>query len=79
MKSYYVECSVSFTDNSENEPCKMEEIYSFIVESKNKKQGKADAEIRGIEEFENDLGKGNEDVKLVIDAFYETCSGARAN
>jgi len=79
MKSYYVECIVSFTDNAEKKPWRSCAAYSFIVEAKNKKQGKADAAKRGIEEFENDLGKKMDDVKLGIAEFYETCEEARAN
>ena len=79
MKNYYVECTVCFTDNSEAEHWKSKEIYSFIVEAKNRKLGKAVAEQRGIEEFESDMGKGMDDVRVIINAFYETCEGARAN
>ena len=34
---------------------------------------------RGLEMFEADLEKYNDDVKVKIDTFYETCEGARAN
>lgn len=78
MKTYYSECTVSFTDNSEKEPWKSSETYSYIIEANNKKEGKADAEKRATEELERELGK-MDDVKVVIDTFYETCEGARAN
>jgi hypothetical protein len=80
MKTYYFECTVSFTDFvPEEDTYYGEECYSGIVEAKNKKQGKADAEKKGLEMFEADLGKYNDDVKVKIDTFYETCGGARAN
>ena len=41
-----------------------------IIEA-NKKEGKADAEKRAIEELERELGK-MDDVKVVIDTFYAT-------
>ena len=78
MKTYYAECTVSFTDNSEDEPWESSETYSYIIEANNKKEGKADAEKRVTEDLEQELGK-MDDVKVVIDTFYETFEGARAN
>ena len=78
MKNYYAECMVSFTDNSEEEPWKSSETYSYIIEADNKKEGKADAEKRAIEDLKRELGKMDE-VKVVIDTFYQTLEGARAN
>ena len=80
MKTYYFECTVSFTDFvTEEDPYYGEEHYSGIVEASSKKQGKADAKKKGLEIFESDLGTGNTDVKLNLDTFYETIEGARAN
>ena len=78
MKTYYAECTVSFTDNSEDEPWESSETYSYIIEANNKKEGKADAEKRSTEDLEQELGK-MDDVKVVIDTFYETFEGAMAN
>lgn len=78
MKTYYAECTVNFTDNSEEEPWKSSETYSYIIEANNKKEGKADAKKKATEELEQELGK-MDDVKVVIDTFYETFEGARAN
>ena len=78
MKTYYAECTVSFTDNSEDEPWKSSETYSYIIEANNKKEGKEDAKKIAIEELERELGK-MDDVKVVIDTFYETFEGAMAN
>lgn len=80
MKTYYFECTVSFTDFvPEEDTYYGEEYYSGIVEAKNRKQCKADAKTKGLSMFESDLGKGNTDVKLTLDTFYETIEGARAN
>lgn len=76
MKTYYVECTVSFTDNSEDVPWKSSETFSFIIDANNKKDGKADAEKKAIEELERDLGK-MDDVKVVIDTFHQTSDDAR--
>jgi hypothetical protein len=78
MKTYYAECTVSFTDNSEDEPWKSSETYSFIIEANNKKEGKADAVKKAEEKLNDELGK-MDDVSTNIDTFYETCEGARAN
>ena len=78
MKTYYAECTVSFTDNSENEPWKSSETYSYIIEADNNKEGKADAEKQDKEELERELGN-MDDVKVVIDTFYQTFEGARVN
>ncbi|MFW6243050.1 MAG: hypothetical protein ACOC2W_02730 [bacterium] len=78
MKTYYAECTVSFTDNSEDEPWKSSEIYSYIIDANNKKDGKADAKKRAKEELERELGE-MDDVKVVINTFYQTFEGARAN
>lgn len=80
MKTYYFECTVSFADFvPEEDTYYGKECYSGIVEAKNKKQGKSDAENEGLKMFENDLGTDNTDVKLTLDTFYETIEGARAN
>uniref|UniRef100_A0A6M3J5W8 Uncharacterized protein n=1 Tax=viral metagenome TaxID=1070528 RepID=A0A6M3J5W8_9ZZZZ len=78
MKTYYAECTVSFTDNSETEPWKSSETYSYIIDADNKKEGKADAEKRAKEELERELGK-MDDVKVVINTFHQTFEGARVN
>lgn len=78
MKTYYAECTVSFTDNSEDEPWKSSETYSYTIEATNKKEGKADAEKQAKEDLERELGK-MDDVKVVIDTFHQTFEGARAN
>ena len=78
MKTYYAECTVSFTDNSEDEPWKSSETFSFIIKANNKKEGKADAEKKAIEELERDLGK-KDDVKVVIDTFHQTSDDARSS
>ena len=78
MKTYYAECTVSFTDNSEKEPWESSETYSFIIEANNKKEGKADAVKKAEEKLKHELGK-MDDVSTQIDTFYETCEGARAN
>lgn len=78
MKTYYAECTVSFTDNSEDEPWKSSEIYSYIIDANNKKDGKAGAKKRAKEELERELGE-MDDVKVVINTFYQTFEGARAN
>jgi hypothetical protein len=77
MKTYYAECTVYFTDNSDGEPWKSNETFSFIIEANNKKKGKMDAEKRAIEELERDLGK-MDDVKVVVDILHQTLSDARA-
>jgi len=76
MKNYYVESTVSFTDNSEDEPWKSSENYSFIIEANNKKEGMEDAKKRAFEEFERDLGK-MDDVKVNIVTFHQTTEDAR--
>lgn len=77
MKTYYAECTVYFTDNSEGEPWKSNETFSFIIEANNKKEGKMDAEKMAKEELERELGK-MDDVKVVIDIFHQTSNDARA-
>lgn len=81
MKTYYFECTVSFTEFVPEEDTYFgEESYSGIVEAKNKKQGKVDAEKRGMELFESDLGSDQfSDIKIKLETFYETYEGARAN
>ena len=78
MKNYYAECTVSFTDNSEDEPWKSSETYSYIIQVNNKKEGKKDAEKMAIENLERELGK-MDDVKVVIDTFHQTPDDARSS
>ena len=78
MKNYYAECTVSFTDNSEDEPWKSSETYSYIIQANNKKEGKKDAKKMAIENLERELGK-MDDVKVVIDTFHQTSDDARSS
>jgi len=78
MKTYYAECTVSFTDNSEDEPWKSSETYSYIIEANNKKKGKTDVEKRATKELEQELGK-MDNVKAVIDIIYQTYEDARTD
>jgi len=78
MRTYYAECTVSFTDNSEDEPWKSSETYSFIIEADNRKEGKADAVKMAEEKLIQELGK-MDDISTNIDTFYATFEGARAN
>ena len=78
MKTYYTECTVSFIDNSEKQPWKSSETYSFVIEANNRKEGKADAVKMAEEKLIQELGKMDY-VSTNIDTFYETCEGARAN
>ncbi|MBT3209122.1 MAG: hypothetical protein HN704_14685 [Bacteroidetes bacterium] len=78
MNYYYADCSVSFTDNSENKPWKSSEAYSFIVQAENKKEGKADAEKQTKAELKRQLGEMDE-VEVKISQFYKTTECARAD
>jgi len=78
MKTYYVECEVSFIDNSEEKQWKSSEIYSFIITAKNEKEGKVDAINKAKEELINQNRK-MDDVNVIIHQFYVTDSCARAN
>jgi len=51
MKTYYSECTVSFTDNSESSPWKSSETYSYIIEANNKKEGKMDVKQKELQIF----------------------------
>ena len=75
MKIYYAECTVSFTDNSDETPWKSSETYSFILQAKNKRKGRKDAEEIAKEELKRDFGK-MDDVSVVIDTFYRTYADA---
>ena len=76
MKTYYAECTVSFTDNSEDKPWESSETYSYIITAKNKKKGKADVMKRATEELKRELGK-MDNVKAVIDIIHQTYEDAR--
>ena len=78
MKTYYAECTVSFTDNSEKESWKSSETYRYIIEANNKKEGKVDAIRKATKELEREFGK-MDDVKVVVDTFHTTFADARAH
>jgi hypothetical protein len=78
MKTYYAECTVSFTDNSDETPWKSNETYSFIIQAKNKLKAKTQAVNLAKDELKEQLGK-MDDVKVVIDTFYLTFDNSRAD
>jgi predicted unusual protein kinase regulating ubiquinone biosynthesis (AarF/ABC1/UbiB family) len=78
MNTYYADCEVSFTDNSEDLPWNGSEGYSFIIQAKNKKEGKEEAQRLAKEELINQLGE-MDNVFVKIHQFYRTTDDARAD
>lgn len=76
MNTYYAECTVNFTDNSDEIPWENSEVYSFIITASNVKNGRQMAEKLAIKELDRDLGK-MDDANVVITTFYKTFSDAR--
>jgi len=81
MKFYYTACSVRFREDIPEEGTYYgHEVYSFIINAKNKKEGLLMAEKKGMEVFEADLGSdGLTEIRLTIDDFYDTTEEARAD
>jgi len=76
MKSYYYNCTVTFTDK---EMYKYKENYSGIVKSENEEEGKVVAKKEGLKQLKSDLGNKLNNIKIIINEFYKTFDSARSS
>jgi len=79
MKTYYVECSVKYVDDTEGNLINCNEDYSFIIQAKNKKDVKEIANEEALKEFNEDLNIGFKDISVVINDCYVTSDDARCD
>jgi hypothetical protein len=80
MKIYYVECSVSYSDNMDEEIYVGAETYSMIINANSKKIAETKAKLEAKKLFMNDLGDNYTTISDVeIEQSYETSEDARSS
>lgn len=79
MKNYYVECSINYTDNSDDEIFVGVEYYSLTLPAKSKEDAEIKAKNKCKELFDREAEDSYTDIKLNIDNCYETTDDARSS
>lgn len=78
MKNYYVETSVSYSDNN-GEPYNGEEFFSFTISEKNKLKAGEEAIKLSLEQFKEEFNYGFYNIKCQVETIYETSDAARSS
>ena len=78
MKNYYVECSVTYSDNSEEEVYVGIENYSMILQANSKKIAETKAKMEAKKLFDDDINDGFSNIEIKIEQCYETSDDARS-
>jgi len=79
MKNYYVECSITYSDNSEEEIFVGVEYYSLTLQAKSKEDAESKAKNKCKELFDREAEECYSDIKVIIDDCYETSDDARSS
>ena len=79
MKTFYVESSVKYTDKTDSEPYYGEEIYTHIVTANSNKIASMKASQLALQQFNEELNCGFEDIKVSTEQIYETSEDARCS
>ena len=77
MKNYYIETSVSYSDDN-GEPYNGEEFFSFIIQEKNKLKAGEEAVKLSLEQFNEEYNDGFNNIKCQVETIYETSDDARS-
>jgi len=65
MKNYYVETSVSYSDNN-GEPYNGEEFFSFTIQKQNKLKAGEEAIKLSLKKFNKECGSGFNNIKCQV-------------
>ena len=79
MKTYFVECTVNFTDTTTDPIWNGSETYTKIVTANSLKIAEKKAELECLSDFKNDMGSDYENIQTSIGQSYETSSDARCS
>lgn len=79
MKNFYIECEVSYTDNSDGDSYDSKEYYSFTMECENLSLARYRAKIKALNNFNEDLNDGFENITVDVVWCYETSGDARSS
>ena len=72
MKFYYCSGTITYTDNSDETPWHGEEVFENITQETSKKRAKIKAVENAMNRFEKEININYDDVKVIVDEFYET-------
>jgi hypothetical protein len=77
MKNYYVETSVSYSDDN-GEPYNGEEFFSFTIQEKNKLKAGEKAVKLSLEQFNEEYNDGFNNIECQVETICETSDYARS-
>jgi uncharacterized membrane protein len=78
MKNYYVETSVSYSDDN-GELYNGEEFFSFTIQEKNKFEAGKEAIRLSLSQFNEEYNDGFNNIKCQVETIYETSDDARSS
>lgn len=79
VKNYYAECSITYTDKSEDEIYIGVENYSMTLRAKSKNDAEYEAKVKSKEIFEKEINDGYSHIVVAIEQCYETSDDARSS
>ena len=75
MKSYYVECSVKYTDPEDGQ--NGVEFYSSIIQANTKKNAEKNGKADALKIFNEEINDGFYNITVDVDVCHETSDDAR--
>ena len=75
MKSYYVECSVKYTDPEDGQ--NGVEFYSSIIQANTKKIAEKNGKADALKIFNEEINDGFYNITVDVDVCHETSDDAR--
>lgn len=79
MKTFYIEVSITYTDDTDGEEFVDVENYSIITSAKTIVTAKKRALKEAARRFDEEINEGFSDIKVHIDDCYETSEDARSS
>jgi hypothetical protein len=79
MKYFYIECSISYSDKTEEEIYVGVETYSMVLQANSKKIAETQAKLEAKKLFDRDINCNFSNIEITIDQSYQTSEDARAS
>ena len=78
MKNFYVEISISYHDNSDDEIYVGVENYTMTLQANSKKVAETKAKLEAKKMFDDEINEGFSNIEIKVEQCYETSDDARS-
>ena len=79
MKNYYAECSITYTDSSEDEIYIGVQNYSMTLQAKSKNDAEYEVKVKSKEIFDKEINDNYSHITVRVEQCYETSDDARSS